>query len=606
MRRFPILSFLYFQLALCFIALAAFGQVHQIKGKVVDEHGNPMPNAKVSIEHSKFIVSDVGGNFEFLPEQELQMPFELRMEKKGYKLLKFFFNDQDFELEVVAIKSKSEIPDKENIVLISDPNGTTLPKQRIAIDGKTYESDQGGKILVKGNFSTSSKAVVEGYELSKIFYDAKQKIFIIHLVATTPVLIPEIPLTPEELNLQVFQQYKAYFNKLSNELMEEKARIEGLNAKIKEELAVITNRLKTEKNLSPEQRKELHNYAQVLEKNLSDNSVSYKKSAERTALLIQMLKGIILEKDSVAIKANKKVEQVMIKNKEIEQKSQRNLIFFGAAILFFVALGSIFCLFFLKISRQKAKLEAANKEVTAVKNQLANNVLELKESNEQLEVFVYKASHDIKGPLRSIIGLTKIGKEDVKDPVALNYFEHILQSTKKLDTLLLDLLEVTKVKQATVTPEEVSFAEFVKDALSSFSHLPGYDQMKFNVSIQENGKFQSDKKLLYSVIQNLIENPIKYRDPNKKDNLLDIIIKADEKSASMKFVDNGLGIPEELQSKVFDMFFKIDDKSNGTGLGLYIVKTTVEKLRAKIRLESSYGKGTTFFVDLNTLKGFNK
>jgi signal transduction histidine kinase len=88
---------------------------------------------------------------------------------------------------------------------------------------------------------------------------------------------------------------------------------------------------------------------------------------------------------------------------------------------------------------------------------------ELKEANEQLETFVYKASHDIKGPLRSIIGLTTIGQKDVKDETALNYFDHILKSTKKLDMLLRDLLEVTKVKQATIQKKHIHFNDLVTE-----------------------------------------------------------------------------------------------------------------------------------------------
>jgi ligand-binding sensor domain-containing protein/signal transduction histidine kinase len=221
---------------------------------------------------------------------------------------------------------------------------------------------------------------------------------------------------------------------------------------------------------------------------------------------------------------------------------------------------------------------------------------ELKESNDRLETFIYKASHDIKGPLKSIIGLTTVGEKDVSDPVALNYFQHILKSTKKLDLLLSDLLQLTKVKKVVLQKEKINFREMISEAMSSFENLPGYDKMKFNIEINQTSDFYSDKKLLSSIIQNLIENPIKYKDESKEFCKLNVKVIVKDGEAELIFADNGLGIPEEYQTRIFDMFFKVNDNSFGTGLGLYIVKTTIEKLEGSIRLESSAGVGSTFYI----------
>ena len=225
---------------------------------------------------------------------------------------------------------------------------------------------------------------------------------------------------------------------------------------------------------------------------------------------------------------------------------------------------------------------------------------ELKDTNEQLEAFVYKASHDIKGPLKSIIGLTTIGQKDIQHEGARQYFDHILKSTRKLDNLLIDLLEITKVKQATIQKEKIDFHILTQEVLSSFEKFPGFENIKINTTIHSKTDFYTDKKLLYSLVQNLIENPIKYQDTKKNRSYLDILITTDEKGAHLTFEDNGIGISNEYQKKVFDMFFKVNESSNGTGLGLYIVKTTVEKLNGNISLESSPGKGSTFKIHIRT------
>ena len=233
---------------------------------------------------------------------------------------------------------------------------------------------------------------------------------------------------------------------------------------------------------------------------------------------------------------------------------------------------------------------------TILEKTVKQRTSELEEANERLETFVYKASHDIKGPLKSIIGLTVVGQKDVQDETARNYFDHILKSTRKLDNLLMDLLQITKVRKTTLQLEKINFNEMVAGVLSSFENFPGYEKMKISIEIKENVPFYSDKKLLNSIIQNLIENPIKYLDNKKPVNSLDIKISVTKKMTELVFADNGVGISKDNQKYIFDMFFKANENANGTGLGLYIVKTSVEKLQGSIILDSEPGKGSTFTI----------
>ncbi len=252
-------------------------------------------------------------------------------------------------------------------------------------------------------------------------------------------------------------------------------------------------------------------------------------------------------------------------------------------------LAILYFIFKIRVNRIREKNEQLEKVVQ-------KRTEELRLSNEQLETFIYKASHDIKGPLRSIIGLTTIGQKDVTDETSLIYFDHILRSTTKLDNLLADLIELTKVKEAKLTKEKINFRELINEALSKFEHFEGYDKVNFTVMVKDNFTFYTDRKLLYSIIQNLIENPIKYRDPEKDNSYLDIVVTVKEHYAELNFSDNGLGIPLEIQGKVFEMFFKAQERSKDTGLGLHIVKTTVEKLNGTITLKSNPGAGSIFTV----------
>ncbi|HEY8402800.1 MAG TPA: ATP-binding protein, partial [Cytophagaceae bacterium] len=227
---------------------------------------------------------------------------------------------------------------------------------------------------------------------------------------------------------------------------------------------------------------------------------------------------------------------------------------------------------------------------------------ELNETNEQLEAFVYKASHDIKGPLKSIIGLMTLGMQEFKDENVHNYFKHVLKTSKKLEKLLLDLLEITRVKQVELNLEIIDFREMIDSAIENFHNFPGFDKMQFHIDIDAAEPFYSDKKLLYPVIQNLVENPIKYADFTKDENLLHISITTSKSGAELIFKDNGIGIHQDYQDQIFNMFFKANENSSGSGLGLYIVKTTIEKLKGKIKLTSQPGVGSTFIVHFDRLR----
>jgi signal transduction histidine kinase len=249
----------------------------------------------------------------------------------------------------------------------------------------------------------------------------------------------------------------------------------------------------------------------------------------------------------------------------------------------------------VQLQEKESLKDKINKELEEKVNERTR---ELQEKNKQLDTFVYKASHDIKGPLKSVIGLTKVGMKDCSDAIAQEYFKHILKSTNRLDSLLSEFLSMTKVQQAEVTRVPVDFRELVNEVQEGFSNFEGYEKVTFDIQIAGGNDFLCDRQLLYSIIQNMIENGIKYRDDEKKDCYLKIKIDSNRSKAKMEFADNGLGIPREMQDKIFDMFFKVNESSNGTGLGLHMVKIAIEKLNGRISLNSTPLKGSTFLIEL--------
>jgi two-component system, sensor histidine kinase LadS len=221
----------------------------------------------------------------------------------------------------------------------------------------------------------------------------------------------------------------------------------------------------------------------------------------------------------------------------------------------------------------------------------------IQEKVQEHDNFIYKVSHDIKGPLKSIIGLTDVGMKD-KAENSHEYFQHIMKSAKRLDNIVMELLFITKVNRARVDMAEIDFKNIIEEIKGSFEHLPNYKGMRFELDLEQKEKYFCEKFILYSIFQNLIENAIKYRKPDYNDSFLKIKILTDAKEAVIEFSDNGIGMSSEYHNKVFDMFFRIHSGKESTGLGLYIVKVSVEKLGGTIHMESKPEQGTTFFITL--------
>jgi signal transduction histidine kinase len=104
------------------------------------------------------------------------------------------------------------------------------------------------------------------------------------------------------------------------------------------------------------------------------------------------------------------------------------------------------------------------------------------------------------------------------------------------------------------------------------------------------------------IINNLISNSIKYRDANKDHNIIDIQAVVTDTHVQIIFRDNGIGIAKDLMPRIFDMFFRATERSEGAGLGLYIVKETIDKLHGSIEVDSTINKGTTFRMRIPNMK----
>ena len=143
------------------------------------------------------------------------------------------------------------------------------------------------------------------------------------------------------------------------------------------------------------------------------------------------------------------------------------------------------------------------------------------------------------------------------------------------------------------------FNKLIQTKLEDFKYFKGYDNLEITVNVSVEKDFYSNKFLLETVFQNLIENAIKYQNDTQSQSFLKIDVISVNNKIQIIFEDNGIGIKSSVQGLIFDMYYKAVESSKGSGLGLYLVKKCVEKLDGKVELRSFAGKGSTFIITLS-------
>lgn len=230
---------------------------------------------------------------------------------------------------------------------------------------------------------------------------------------------------------------------------------------------------------------------------------------------------------------------------------------------------------------------------------VTKNITDLNETIEELETFIYKVSHDMRSPIANILGLVNLASTEIKDTdEAKKYFKIVKQQTERLDTILKILLETTRIRKGEKTIHLINFSTIVDEVIKSLEFINGFKDIAFEVKNSVNQKFYSDKFLIISLFQNLIDNAIKYRKENIDNAFIKISVEDENGGVKISVTDNGIGIPGHLQQEVFKMFYRATDKASGSGLGLYTVNHTVKKLGGHISLFSEEKVGTTFIVYL--------
>jgi PAS domain S-box-containing protein len=224
----------------------------------------------------------------------------------------------------------------------------------------------------------------------------------------------------------------------------------------------------------------------------------------------------------------------------------------------------------------------------------------LQKLNAELDNFVYRASHDLRAPLMSVLGLAQLMKLTEEREKQFEYLELIVKSIGKLDAFIKDIIDFSRNSRMAVEKDEIKFKELFDEVFENFHYMPFASSIRKVLNIKEKDLFFSDSRRLRVVFNNLISNSIKYCNTHKNA-FISVNLSFVGNQAVVEIEDNGQGIGQEHLEKIFDIFYRANESSSGSGLGLYIVKECLQKLNGNITVWSELGKGTKFKLVIPSL-----
>lgn len=264
-----------------------------------------------------------------------------------------------------------------------------------------------------------------------------------------------------------------------------------------------------------------------------------------------------------------------------------------------------------KLITQAKELQQAEVSVREANNELKklNSGLErtistrtssLEKTNQELDRFVYSVSHDIKAPLASVKGLINLVRLSQEDELEHN-LKLMERSIDKLNGFVEDILVHSRNSRVELKQDVINFEEEIELAAEGLRHMDQASNVKLITSIEQSAPAITDQYRLQSVLKNLISNSVKYHNKDAKKSWVKVFVSSDKEEIKIRIADNGIGIHKNYLDKIFDMFYRASENSFGSGLGLYIVKETVEKLGGTITVSSKENVGSSFELAIPNL-----
>lgn len=250
-----------------------------------------------------------------------------------------------------------------------------------------------------------------------------------------------------------------------------------------------------------------------------------------------------------------------------------------------------------QLQRQNLLFQNINLELSERNDEIKKINEALSKSNMEMDSFVYRVTHDLRAPLCSALGLINLSKQSDNLNDMKGYLDLQESSLKRMDQFIRDILDYSINAHSDLAFEVIDFEGLVGDAFRDYG-IPNQKLPRVAKDLKLDYTFCSDPVRLKIVFNNLIANAIKFQRESEEHKLIEVLIQTTRNVALISIKDNGIGFQEKYKKEVFNIFFRANDQTIGSGLGLYIVKDCIEKLGGSVNLISQFGVGTTITITI--------
>jgi len=224
----------------------------------------------------------------------------------------------------------------------------------------------------------------------------------------------------------------------------------------------------------------------------------------------------------------------------------------------------------------------------------------LKKINDELDRFIYSVSHDIRAPLSSVTGLVNLYKIESNPETKNAYVNHIESSISRLNNYTSDIVDFARNSRTEPNQVRIKIKEFLNSIYNQLDHLHPVNEITYEVHTNGIEEIIADQERLGIILRNIISNSIKYAN-RSADSYIKCEIEQVNSKSIIRIKDNGIGIEESQLDKVFNMFHRGSVLSDGSGLGLYIARETVEVIGGEIKIASKIMEFTELTIELPNL-----
>lgn len=376
----------------------------------------------------------------------------------------------------------------------------------------------------------------------------------------------------------------------------ESGSLETNRAEFEEKIKLISNKLeKGVVNFTAEERKGLLADLDILEQLLIQNESKFYQNQNDYRDIINSVKQKYFDIQSLETKLSDTEKQ-----RDEEQRSFQQRLFGIAAIM--MAFGVLIILlitFSSRLKKQTNDLRAANEEIQSINDNLEAIVIKrtklLEESNRELDTFLYRASHDLRSPVSTILGLCNIFDNIPQSELV----SRVKGTTVRMDVMLKKLINISEISQQSVDFSTIKVLDLLNEVKTRQERLIIDSGVQFHVDCPSDITLHTNPNLIRNILVNLIENAVFFSAIKNPDHArVEITASLKGKSLELCVYDNGVGIEKSIHSRLFDMFFIGNEMSKGNGLGLYAVQKCALALSGKIIVESEVGRYSKFRVQI--------